>query len=328
MSLPRVFVTRVIPDAGLSMVRSACDAEVWAGDLPPSHEDIVLRIRDCEGLLCMIPDPIDAAVLDAASPRLRVISSYTVGYDNIDVAEATRRGIQVTNTPGSLTEATADFAFALLMAVARRIPEGMAHVRDGLWKTWGPRVLRGRDIHDATLGIVGMGRIGTAMARRARGFAMKVLFFDPGESSESDFPEGASRCDRLEDLLSRADFVSLHVPHTPETHRMIDAEALACMKPTAFLINTARGAVVDTPALLEALEEGRIAGAALDVTEPEPLPPDHPLIALPNCLVVPHLGSASLTARARMSTMAAENLVAALNGARPPHLVNDEVLSR
>ncbi|NOZ01146.1 MAG: D-glycerate dehydrogenase [Deltaproteobacteria bacterium] len=327
MSRPKVFVSRVIPNDGLDLVRSGCEADVWPDGLPPSRGEVLKRVRGADGVLCMLSDPIDAEVMDAAGPGLKVISSYAVGFDNIDVAEATRRGILVTNTPGVLTEATADLAFALLMAAARRIPEGIDNVRKGLWKTWGPMTLRGHDVYGATLGIVGLGRIGSAMARRALGFDMDVLYFNRGVPRDDVLPKGVSRCETLNDLLDRSDFVSLHVPHTPDTHHLIDRNALDRMKRTAILINTARGAVVNTDALVEALSDGAIAGAALDVTDPEPLPAGHPLVLLGNCLVVPHIGSASYSTRARMAVMAAENLLAGLAGKRPANLVNPEVLS-
>lgn len=324
MSKPKVYVSRIIPDEGLTILRTRCDAEVWSRVMPPSHDDIAQGVKGKKGLLCMLSDPIDREIMEAAGPGLEVISTYAVGFDNIDVKEATRRGILVTNTPGVLTEATADLAFALLMAAARRIPEGIDNVRHGQWKTWGPKVLRGPDVYRATLGIVGMGRIGTAMARRAGGFDMEVVYYDPGMGPEEDIPAGMTRCENLEDLMQRSDYVSLHVPHTPETHRLVNATSLGWMKPTAILVNTARGAVVDTPALLNALQQGQIGGAALDVTDPEPLPPDHPLVTQPNCLVVPHIGSASMATRARMSVMVAEDMTAALEGRRPANLVNPE----
>lgn len=324
MSKPKVYVSRIIPDEGLTILRTRCDAEVWSRVMPPSHDEIVRGVKGRQGLLCMLSDPIDGEVLAAGGPGLKVVGTYAVGFDNIDVKEATRRGILVTNTPGVLTEATADLAFALLMAAARRIPEGIDNVRDGQWKTWGPKVLRGADVYGATLGIIGMGRIGAAMARRARGFDMDVVFYDPGMGPDEDVPSGATRCENLEQMMQRSDFVSVHVPHTPQTHRLIDRTSLGWMKPTAILVNTARGAVVDTPALLDALRQGGIAGAALDVTDPEPLPPGHPLVTLPNCLVVPHIGSASMATRARMSVMVVEDMTAALAGRRPVNLVNPE----
>jgi len=249
-----------------------------------------------------------------------------VGYDNIDVQAATARGVVVGNTPGVLTETTADLAFSLLAAAARRLMEGVGYVRQGKWKTWGPKVLLGADLYGATLGVVGFGRIGQAMTRRARGFNMEVLYLDPSGKEEEAAGLGATKCETLESLLPRCDFVSLHAPMTAATERMIGRDELALMKPGAVLVNTARGAMVDPDALYEALKHGTIAGAALDVTDPEPLPPDHPLVSLPDCLIVPHIGSASHATRNRMAVMAAENLLAGLKGEVPPYAVNPEAL--
>jgi len=273
----------------------------------------------------LLTDSIDAVVMDRAGPGLKVISNCAVGFDNIDVAEATRRGIPVGNTPGVLTETTADFAFALLMAAARRIPEGERFVRAGKWRTWGLTQLLGQDIHGATLGIIGFGRIGQAVARRARGFDMRVLYYDPFHADDFQTTEmGVQRVD-LDILLRQSDFISLHVPLNEHTYHMIEAEALAKMKPTAILINTARGPVVDPQALYQALKSGQIAAAALDVTEPEPLPPEHPLLSLENLIVTPHIASASVETRSKMIQMALENLRAGLQGQRLPNCVNPQV---
>ena len=257
--------------------------------------------------------------MDAAGPQLKVISNYAVGIDNIDIAAANERGIVVGNTPDVLTETTADLAFALMMAAARRLVEGADYVRADKWVTWGPKLLLGQDIHHTTLGIVGMGRIGQAMARRAHGFDMNVLYYDTHD--ESPEVPGARRINDLDRLLIESDYVSLHLPLTPKTFHLIDAASLRKMKRTAILINTARGQVVDGNALYEALRDGEIAYAALDVTDPEPLRSDHRLLKLPNCIVVPHIGSASVATRSRMSEMAAENLLAGLRGKAPPHVV-------
>jgi glyoxylate reductase len=266
--------------------------------------------------------------MDAAGPGLKVISNFAVGYDNVDVAAATARGIPVGNTPGVLTETTADMAFALLMAAARRVVEGAEYVRAGKWHTWGPTLLLGHDVHGATLGVVGMGRIGQAVTRRAVGFGMRVIYYDPFcDADKGPFIDVTVRC-ALDELLREADFVSLHVPLTDDTHYLINAETLAWMKPTAVLVNTSRGPVVDADALYDALAAGRIAYAALDVTEPEPLPADHKLLTLPNCLVVPHIASASWATRTQMAVMAAENLLAGLHGERLPNCVNPEVYDR
>ncbi|MGQ9599953.1 MAG: 2-hydroxyacid dehydrogenase [Anaerolineae bacterium] len=322
---PRVFVTRLIPEGGLELIRQACKVEVWMDELPPPREALLEQVHGRDGLLCLLTDRIDAAVMDAAGPSLKVISNLAVGYDNVDIAAATARGIPVGNTPGVLTETTADMAFALLMAAARRIVEAADYVRAGKWRTWGPMLLLGHDVHQATLGIVGMGRIGQAVARRAAGFEMRVVYFDPYCDPGKMPPGIQATCCTLDELLAEADFVSLHVPLTLETYHLLNAERLASMKPTAVLVNTSRGPVVDTEALYQALASGQIAYAALDVTDPEPLPANHKLLTLPNCLIVPHIASASWATRTRMARMAAENLMAGLRGEQLPHCVNPEV---
>jgi lactate dehydrogenase-like 2-hydroxyacid dehydrogenase len=280
-------------------------------------------VADIEGLYCLLTDRVDQDLLDAA-PSLRVVSNMAVGYDNVDVDACTARGIPVGNTPGVLTDTTADLAFALLMAAARRIVEGADYVRAGKWKTWGPMLLMGQDVYSATLGVVGMGRIGRAVARRALGFDMRILYYDP-YTPETALDLDATRLD-MDTLLSESDFITLHVPLTEATHHLIGREQLQKMKPRARLINASRGGVVDHDALHAALQEGQIAYAALDVTEPEPIPADHPLLDLPNCIVVPHIGSASVATRTKMATMAAKNLVVGLRGEPMPHCVNPEVL--
>jgi glyoxylate reductase len=320
---PKVYVTRLIPDEGLNMVKDFCDAEVWEGELPPPKEVIIEKVRDVEGLLCLLTDKIDAEVMDAA-PKLRVISNYAVGFDNIEVEEATKRGIIVGNTPGVLTDTTADFAFALLMAAARRVVEGVDYVRAGKWKTWGPKLLLGHDIHGSTLGIIGLGRIGGAVARRARGFDMRILYYDIRRREDLEEELGVEYAD-LETVLKEADFVTLHTTLTPETYHLIGLRELKLMKKTAILINTSRGPVVDPKALYEALKDGEIAYAALDVTEPEPIQVDDPLLTLDNIIIVPHMASASRSTRGKMAVMAAENLIAGLKGEMPPNPVNPEV---
>jgi glyoxylate reductase len=262
-------------------------------------------------------------MMDAAGPGLKVISNHAVGVDNIDLPAATVRGIPVGNTPGILTDATADFAFALLLAAARRVVEGERFVRHGRWKTWGPSLLLGTDVFGATLGIIGYGRIGQALARRASGFDMRILFYDPSITQPDPSLPGTSV--DFETLLGEADFVSLHTPLTEQTYHLIDASALALMKPSAVLINTARGPVVDPQALYRALKEQRIFAAALDVTDPEPLPLDSPLLELDNLIIVPHIASASRSTREKMATMAAENLIAGLKGERLPNCANPAV---
>ena len=322
---PKVFVARIIPDDGLRKVTEATDATVWQEELPPPRETLLSSVEGCDGVLTLLTDRVDAEFLDRAGPQLKVVSNYAVGFDNVDVPECTRRGIPVGNTPGVLTETTADLAFALLMAAARRVAEGDRYVRAGKWKTWGPMLLMGPDVHGATIGIVGFGRIGQAVAKRAAGFGMTILYHDVNElPAEVTRPLGASYVP-MDDLLARSDFVSLHVNLTPETTHLIDAAALRSMKKTAVLVNTSRGPVVDGRALFEALRDGEIFAAALDVTEPEPLPADDPLLTLDNCLVVPHIASASRATRGKMAEMAADNLLAGLRGERLPTPVNPEV---
>ncbi len=322
---PRVFVARVIPEEGLAPIREACEATVWRDELPPPRDELLTGVEGCDGILTLLTDRVDAELLDRAGPQLRVVSNYAVGFDNVSIGDATARGIAVGNTPGVLTETTADLAFALLMAAARRLPEGDRYVRAGRWRTWGPLLLLGPDVHGATLGIVGFGRIGQAMARRAVGFGMTVLYHDVvRQPPEAETALGATFMP-LEELLARSDFVSLHTNLTPETRHLVNAERLALMKPTAVLVNTSRGPVVDQHALFEALRDGTIAAAALDVTDPEPIAPDDPLLALDNCLVVPHIASASRATRAKMAEMAAANLLAGVRGERLPTCVNPEV---
>jgi glyoxylate reductase len=306
--MARVFVTRALPFPALDRLREAHEVDEWPGDLPPDADELRAAVREVEGLLSLVTDRVDASVMEAA-PRLRAIANMAVGTDNIDVEAAAARGIPVGNTPDVLTDATADLAFALLLALARRIVPGTEMVRSGGWRTWEPAADLGADLAGAVLGIVGWGRIGQAVARRAEGFGLEIVH----SSRSSGVP--------LEELLERADFVSLHTPLTPETRGLIDAGALALMKPTALLINTARGGVVDQAALREALMAGTIGGAALDVTEPEPLPADHPLLEAPNLLVLPHVGSATVRTRARMAAMAVDNLLAALDGRPMPYPV-------
>ena len=301
-------MTRGLPGGALDRLAAEHDVEVWPERLPPPREELLRRAPELDGLLSLLTDPIDAGVIEAAS-RLRAISNYAVGVDNIDLDAAAARGIAVGNTPDVLTDSTADLAVALMIGGARRLAQGDAFVRRGEWRTWEPELLLGHDLHGATVGIVGFGRIGKAVARRLEGFDCEVL--------------SASRSGGvgLEELLERSDFVSLHTPLTPGTRGLIDAPALRRMKPTAYLVNTARGPVVDTKALVSALHAGEIAGAALDVTDPEPLPSDHPLLEAPNLLVLPHLGSATHATRERMADMAVDNLLAGLRGEPLPHAV-------
>jgi glyoxylate reductase len=323
--MPTVAVTRIIPEAALGPLRAAAEVRLWEDDLPPSPAELAELLRGCDGALTMVTDRIDAALLDAV-PGLRVIGTFAVGYDNIDVAAATARGVAICNTPGVLTEATADAAFSLLLAAARRIPEGIAYVRGGEWRAWRPLVLLGQDIHAATLGIVGLGRIGRAVARRARGFEMRVLYHGRERQPDAERELGVEYAP-LDELLAAANFVSLHCALTPATRGLIGARAFGIMRPDAILINAARGPVVDTDALMTALRDGQIGGAALDVTDPEPLPVDHPLIGLPNAIVVPHTASSTVATRDRMADLAARNILAVLGGTPPPAIVNPEVLT-
>jgi glyoxylate reductase len=278
-----------------------------------------------DGLLCLLTDKIDGEVMDEAGPQLNVISNHAVGFDNINVPAATARKIPVGNTPDVLTDATADFAFTLMMAVARRVNEAEWYVHEGKWKTWGPMTLLGVDIKGATLGLVGFGRIGKAVARRALGFDMRVIYYDPKEKKA--YPDLKATQVEFETLLEESDFISLHTPLTPDTRHLIDSEAFSKMKSNAVLINTARGPVIDPDALYEALKEHRIFGAGLDVTEPEPLPLNSPLLTLDNIIIAPHIASASTTSREKMSWMAAQNLIAGLKGERLPNCVNPQVYS-
>jgi glyoxylate reductase len=304
-----VFVTRYLPGPALDRLRQVHEVEVWAERRPPTYEELKACVSQVEGLIALPSDPIDAALI-ASAPELRAIANYAVGYDNIDLAAAAARGIQVGNTPDVLTDATADLAFALLLAAARHLPQAIADARAGKWLTWEPTEYLGADVHGTTLGIVGFGRIGRAVARRAEGFEMTVLTTD-SRSSALD----------LTQLLKESDFVSLHAPLTPTTRHMINPETLAEMKPTAILINTGRGGLVDQRALIEALTNRTIAGAALDVTDPEPPPRDDPIFAAPNLVVSPHIGSATKSAREKMAELAVENLAAALDGQQMPHQV-------
>lgn len=308
-------------------MRRVAALHVWPDDdVPPPADALRREAAGADGLLCLLTDRVDDELLDAA-PRLAVVANMAVGYDNVDVAAATSRGVPVTNTPGVLTETTADLTFALILAAARRIVEGDAMVRAGRWRSWGPMLLLGCDVHGATLGVVGMGRIGRAVAARGRGFGMSILYTDVERLEQVEAELGARYC-TLDELLRRSDFVTLHVPLTGATTHLIGAAELALMKPTAVLVNTSRGPVIDEAALVAALEAGRLGGAALDVMEREPVGPGHPLLSAPRMLLTPHIASASVATRTRMATMAAENLVAALHGRRPPNLVNPEVWGR
>ncbi len=323
---PKVYVTRLLPKPAMDKIHSFCEAEVWEGELPPPRDTLLEKVRDVKGLVSLLTDKVDAELMNGA-PNLKVVSNYAVGFDNIDVAEATNRGIIVGNTPGVLTDTTADFAFTLMMAAARRVAEADRTVRAGKWKTWGPMVLLGQDIHGATLGILGLGRIGQAVARRAKGFDMKLLYYDAVRQKQSEEELGIQFVE-FDRLLADSDFITIHINLTPENYHLMGAKQFDKMKKTSILVNTARGQIVDNMALYEALRDRKIAYAALDVTDPEPLPAEHPLLTLDNVIVVPHIASASVATRTKMALMAADNLIAGLKGETPPNPVNPEALKK
>ena len=312
--MARCFVTRRLPGTALERLAAEHELDLWAESAPPARDVLIEHAREADGLLAQLTERVDGALFDAC-PRLVAVANYAVGVDNVDLGAATERGIPIGNTPGVLTDATADLAWALLLSAARRLPEAEHAVRHGGW-SWEPDFLLGVELSGTTLGIVGMGRIGSAVARRAAGFGMEVIH----NSSGGGLP--------LDELLERSDFVSVHAPLRPETRGLIGEDELRRMKPTAILINTARGPLIDTDALVRALHEGWIAGAALDVTDPEPLPTDHPLLSCPGLVIAPHIGSATHRTREAMADLAVDNLLAALRGERMPHCANPEVYER
>ena len=314
----QVAVTRRIDDDALAILASIGQLRYWDNDLPPDRDELLKLLDGVDGALMLLTDRVDAGLLDRC-PSLRVVSNLAVGFDNIDVAACTARRVAACTTPNVLTQTTAEFTIALLMAVARQVVPAARAARDGDWKTWYPFRFLGRDLAGATLGIVGLGRIGASVAQMASGLGMRVVY----SSGRTD--ERYQRLD-IDELLETADIVSLHVPATPTTHHLIDAHALALMKSDAILINTSRGTVIDADALVAALEEGRLFGVGLDVTDPEPLPSDHPLYSFDRVTIVPHIASATMTTRMRMSSLAAQNVVAVLTGVEPPHCLNPEVL--
>ena len=323
---PKVLVSRNIAQAAVDKLAERCQLDLNVTPNPLPRADLLARVRDCQGLVCLLLDKIDEELLTMAK-TLKVVSNVAVGFDNFDLAAATRHGVMLTNTPGVLTDTTADFAFTLLMSAARRVAEADRYVRDGKFSEWKLDLFLGQDVHHATLGILGMGRIGLGMARRSRGFEMKVIYHDEIRAKpEVEKEYGLQYCDR-DTVLREADFLSLHVPLLPTTRHLIDAKALRMMKKTAILVNTSRGPVVDENALAEALEKGEIAGAGLDVYEYEPKV--HPkLMALPNVVLAPHIASASGATRTKMALLAAENCLAGLDGKTPPNLLNPDVLNR
>jgi len=321
---PKVFVTRIIPDAGLNLIKQRCDAEVWTEPLPPPHAVLRQKAAACEGLVSLLTDKIDAALMDAA-PRLKVVSNYAVGFNNVDIAAATERGIAVGNTPGVLTDATADMAFCLLIAAARRLTEGHQYTLSGKWKTWEPLGHLGQDLAGRTLGVLGMGRIGYALAKRCRGgWDMRVLYYDVRRNEQAEKDLGAQFVD-LDTLLHESDFVSIHTDLNENTKGLFNTERFQKMKRTAVLINTARGPIIDQKALHDALKAGTIFAAGLDVTDPEPPAADDPLLKLPNVIVAPHIASATVGTRNAMAEICANNLLAGLSGQKLPAWVNPEV---
>lgn len=325
MATPRIYITRPLPDAAMRLIDGIADYRQWdREDAPVPRETLLREIVDVDGIICLITEKMDADAIDRAR-RCRVISQVAVGYDNIDVAAATRRGILVTNTPGVLTETTADMAWALLLATARRVVEGDKFTRSGRWKTWELMAFTGQDVYGATLGIVGLGRIGAAIARRARGFAMSILYHNRRRAEALEADLGA-RYVELDDLLHQSDFVVISCALTPETHHLVGERQLGLMKPTAVLVNIARGPIVDQRALYRALVDRKIWAAGLDVFEVEPVPMDEPLLKLDNVVMPPHLGSGSINTRIKMATMAAENCLAGVTGRVPPNAVNPEAL--
>ncbi|TET57860.1 D-glycerate dehydrogenase [Candidatus Bathyarchaeota archaeon] len=322
----RIFVTRELPERGLDIIKERFNAEVWSDYAPPPKKLVIEKVAKVDALATLLSDRIDAEVFDAA-PNLKIVSQFAVGFDNIDVKEATKRGIYVTNTPGILTNTTADYAWALLMAAARRVAEADKYVRDKKWKVgWHPAMLQGRDIFGATLGIIGLGRIGAAIAKRAKGFNMKILYYDVVRRPEVEEELGIMFRELMA-ILKESDFITVNVPLLKSTHHLINEERLKQMKKTAILINNARGPVIDEKALYKALKEGWIAGAGLDVFEQEPTPATNPLLTLDNIVVAPHISSSSFETRSKMAEMVAENLVSFLEGKTPPNLVNKDVVN-
>ena len=315
----KVYVTRRLPEEAMHLISAVADVEVWMEERPVPREELAAKVAEADGLLCLLTDKVDAELLDAAK-NLCVVSQMAVGVDNIDITACQARNIVVGNTPGVLTETTADLAFGLLLATARRIVESEQYLRNGNWQTWSPMLLVGQDVHHSTLGLIGMGRIGYEMARRSRGFEMKILYTSRSRHVEVERDFGAEHVS-LKNLLVNSDFVSLHTPLTPETKHLLGSAEISLMKQSAILINTARGPIIDHVALVEALRDHRIGGAGLDVYDREPLPVDDPLLTLDNVVLLPHIGSASIATRTKMAVLAAENLIAGINHQPLPHQV-------
>ncbi len=329
MVKPKVFITRQIPEKGIEMIKEYYDVEVWTEYTPPPREVLLEKVKSIDALVSLLTDKIDCELLDNA-PRLRIVAQYAVGFDNIDLECATRKGVYVTNTPGVLTQSVAEFTWGLILAVTRRIVEADNFVRSGEWwntKTgWHPLMLLGMELKGKTLGIIGMGRIGRTVAKIAKGFDVRILYYDVRPLSEDIEKELEAKYVDLDTLLKESDIVSVHVPLTPQTYHLIGERELKLMKKTAYIINTARGKVIDTQALIKALEEGWIAGAGLDVFEQEPLPPDNPLTKFKNVVLTSHIASATIEARTGMAELVAKNLIAFYKGEIPPTLVNKDVV--
>ena len=322
--MPRTFVSRQIFPEYIKSIQDNTEAEIWEDELPPSREVLLEKVRGIDGLLCLLTDQIDAELMDTAGPQLKVISQIAVGYNNIDIPEATKRGIPVGYTPDVLTQTTADATLALMLAAGRRITESERTVRDGNWRTWHPLHFLGQDLYDATVGIIGMGRIGLEVAKRCLGFDANILYYDVAQRKdlESDYP---LKFVDLDTIFRESDFVSIHTVLDETTHHLINAEALSKMKNNSILVNAARGPIVDHKALYNALSQGEIAGAGLDVTDPEPIPLDDPLLTLDNCVIVPHIASASVKTRYEMSRISATNLLNGIKGEKLLTCVNPEV---
>ncbi|AFM00622.1 MULTISPECIES: D-glycerate dehydrogenase [Desulfitobacterium] len=323
---PKIFITRKIPEDILALMEEACEVKIWPEeDTTVPRSILEQEIREVDGLYCLLTESIDDSLL-ALGKNLKIVSNMAVGYNNIDIEAATARNILVTNTPGVLTETTADLTFALLMMTARRMEEASQYLRQGKWKTWSPMLLAGQDIFGATLGIVGMGRIGEALAKRAKGFDMKIIYYNRTPKPEVEKKLGVLYSS-LEELLKESDFVCILTPYTTETRNLIGKKELELMKPTSILINTSRGGIVNEEDLYEALVHHKIYAAGLDVFDKEPLSTNHPLLTLTNCVALPHIGSATIKTRREMARLAAQNLITFLQGQQPPHCVNPSVLA-
>ena len=321
MTQPTVVVTRQLPQAAIGPILERCNARYWDSEEPIPRDTLLAWARGADGLYCLLTESIDDELLDAAGPGLRVVATMSVGYDHVNVAALRKRGIPLGNTPGVLTETTAELALALLLATARRLPEGTHAVQSGTWASWKPMWMTGRDIHGSTVGLVGLGRIGAAFARRLGGFDCRLLYTGPREKPQAAHAVGATYAP-MDTLLQESDFVAVHCPLNDETRSLFSADAFRKMKSTAVLINTSRGGVVDQEALYQALVQGEIAAAGLDVTDPEPLPADHPLVSLENCVILPHIGSATVATRTKMAVMTTENLLAGVEGRLLPNPVD------